>query len=83
MGIGRGSSRISGCRYITLDAQRDVLSWYERFGFVVNTGENIVVKFVRSRKLGRSLEKLLKKEPHFTSMRYDLLLESEVPGSIT
>lgn len=29
-------SERAGCRYVTLDAERDLLSWYEYQGFVIN-----------------------------------------------
>lgn len=77
IGMARDLSESIGCRYVTLDSHADKVDWYSRRGFVHNEGERRVRKIYREvmQRIGQEIEL-----PN-VSMRYDLLLEEEVPPS--
>lgn len=56
---------IAGCRYLTLDAQPDLLRWYESQGFVRN-------KQTQNERMRRALERGVDPDTLPVSMRLDL-----------
>lgn len=76
VGLARSIAEDVGVRYVTLDALRkdSLVDWYERYGFVRNEGETereiAVLKFFKRFKGDSDLA--------HTSMRFDILLESEI-----
>jgi GNAT superfamily N-acetyltransferase len=68
--LGREGSKRYGCRYLTLDAQPDLVGWYQEQGFVINR----VVQRQRVEAAiasGRPVEQLA------VSMRFDLIDRQE------
>ena len=82
MGLARSLSQEAGLRYVTLDAlPRDgLVRWYEGYGFKKNLAEQhfrrIIKRSGRESLQRRKLEEI--ELPHI-SMRFDILLEGEVP----
>ncbi len=78
IGLARRFSQDVGVRYVTLDAlpAPKLVAWYEKNGFVRNQGERRAQKILREglRFIKRGVEL-----PH-VSMRYDILLEEELPA---
>ncbi len=76
VGLARELSEQVGVRYVTLDAlpRERLVQWYADYGFVRNHGEEFLQKTVRwlYRKVSRD-----KELPH-VSMRFDILLQSEL-----
>lgn len=61
----RSLRALVGCRYVTLDAEPELISWYERLGFVRNLEEQAARRQLAA-EMGRDVDRLP------VSMRFDL-----------
>lgn len=76
VGFARRNAQRMGLRYVTLDAlpRPQLVGWYERYGFERNSGDADEQRWWRWWKRRTPKDREL---PH-VSMRYDILLQSEV-----
>ncbi|HSU15997.1 GNAT family N-acetyltransferase [Longimicrobium sp.] len=65
LGLGQIVGEKVACRYVTLDAQPDLVLWYERQGFVPN-------KLAQKRRIADALQHGRDPERIAVSMRFDL-----------